>query len=54
MLLAAGAGVTRDPSRREVDILDVAPSLLANVLGVEPGPMMQGTPSLFARATQPA
>lgn len=47
ILLAHGAGVPSDPSRREVDVLDVAPSLLANVLGVEPGPMMRGTPSLF-------
>lgn len=47
MLLAYGAGVTRDPSRKEVDVLDVAPSLLANALGVEPAPSMQGIPSLF-------
>ncbi|KAA0098138.1 hypothetical protein CIW49_15915 [Mycolicibacterium sp. P1-18] len=47
MLLAYGAGIGPDPARREVDVLDVAPSLLANVLGVGPGPMMQGTPSLF-------
>jgi hypothetical protein len=48
MMLAYGAGVTPDPSRKEVDVLDVAPSLLANVLGVEPAPSMQGIPSLFA------
>ena len=47
ILIAAGAGVTVDPSRKEVDVLDVAPSLLANTLGVEPGPSMQGIPSLF-------
>jgi len=52
MLLACGAGVPRDPSRREVDVLDVAPSLLANVLGVEPAASMQGVPTLFA-ATDP-
>jgi hypothetical protein len=47
MMLAYGAGVTRDPSRKEVDVLDVAPSLLANALGVEPAPSMRGIPSLF-------
>ena len=47
MLLAYGSGVTPDPSCKEVDVLDVAPSLLANVLGVEPGPTMLGIPSLF-------
>jgi hypothetical protein len=47
IMLAYGAGVTRDPSRKEVDVLDVAPSLLANVLGVEPAASMQGLPSLF-------
>ncbi|GAA2543936.1 hypothetical protein [Mycolicibacterium diernhoferi] len=47
ILLAAGAGVRPDPSRKEVDVLDVAPSLLANVLGVEPGPSMEGIPTLF-------
>jgi len=47
MLLAYGAGVARDPSRKEVDILDVAPSLLANALDVEPAATMQGMPSLF-------
>ena len=40
MMLAYGAGVLPDPSRKEVDLLDVAPSLLANVLGVEPAPSM--------------
>jgi hypothetical protein len=54
MMLAYGAGIVTDTSRREVDVLDVAPSLLTNVLGVEPGPMMQGVPSLFAMAAQPA
>lgn len=47
MLLAAGAGISPDPSRKEVDVLDVAPSLLANALGVEPPPSMQGIPALF-------
>jgi hypothetical protein len=47
MLLAYGAGIPRDPSRKEVDVLDVAPSLLANVLGVEPAPSMRGIPTLF-------
>jgi hypothetical protein len=53
MLLAYGAGLHPDTSRREIDILDVAPSLLANVLGVEPGPAMRGNPSLFTAASQP-
>lgn len=52
ILLAYGAGLQPDPSRREVDVLDVAPSLLANVLGVQPGPMMRGNPSLFAAVPQ--
>lgn len=47
ILLAAGAGISADPSRKEVDILDVAPSLLANALGVEPPPSMKGIPTLF-------
>ena len=47
IMLAYGAGVTRDPSRKEVDVLDVTPSLLANALGVEPAETMQGVPSLF-------
>jgi hypothetical protein len=47
MMLVDGDGVAPDPSRKEVDVLDVAPSLLANVLGVEPAPSMQGIPSLF-------
>ena len=29
------------------DVLDVAPSLLANALGVEPPPSMKGIPTLF-------
>ncbi|WP_156752399.1 hypothetical protein [Mycobacterium sp. ACS1612] len=47
IMLAYGAGVPCDPSRKEVDVLDVAPSLLANVLGVEPADSMRGVPSLF-------
>ncbi|HEX2213209.1 MAG TPA: hypothetical protein VHH12_07130 [Mycobacterium sp.] len=50
MLLAYGAGVPRDPSRTEVDVLDVAPSLLANVLGVEPAQSMRGAATLFANS----
>jgi hypothetical protein len=53
MLLAYGAGLQPDTSRREIDILDVAPSLLVNVLGVEPGPAMRGTPSLLQRRLNP-
>jgi hypothetical protein len=48
MALAWGAGIAPDRSRREVDILDVAPSLLADVLDVPPHPGMRGTPGLFA------
>ena len=47
ILIAYGAGVSADPSRKEVDVLDVAPSLLANALGVDPAPSMQGIPTLF-------
>jgi hypothetical protein len=47
ILLTYGAGIAPDPARTEVDILDVAPSLLANVLGAEPPPSMRGTASLF-------
>jgi hypothetical protein len=47
-----GAGVPADPERKEnakrSTSVDVAPSLLANVLGVEPGPMMKGIPSMFS------
>ena len=47
MLLAYGTGVAPDPARSPVDILDVAPSLLANVLCIEPAASMRGAPSLF-------
>jgi hypothetical protein len=49
ILLAYGAGISPDPSRKKVDVLDVSPSLLVNVLDVEPPPTMRGIPSLFAR-----
>src|ERR1700753_4511859 len=32
VLLAYGAGISPDPSRKNVDVLDVSPSLLAHVL----------------------
>ncbi len=48
ILLAYGAGVAADASRKEVDVLDITPSLLTNVLGVEPAPSMRGIPTLFA------
>ena len=48
ILLAYGTGIEPDGGRQEVDILDVAPSLLANVLAVAPAPTMRGTASLFA------
>jgi len=47
ILLAYGQGISPEPSRKEVDVLDVAPSLLSNVLGVDPGAGMQGIPTLF-------
>jgi len=47
ILLAYGAGIEPDDSRKPVDILDVGPSLLANVLDVEPAAAMQGTATLF-------
>ncbi|WP_131810595.1 hypothetical protein [Mycolicibacter sinensis] len=49
MLLAYGAGIAPDSSRKEVDVLDVAPSLLANLLNVPPARTMRGSPSLFAQ-----
>jgi hypothetical protein len=45
--VAYGAGIPHDPSRSAVDLLDMAPSLLANVLGVDPPPSMRGKPTLF-------
>lgn len=48
ILMAYGAGISPDPSRKEVDVLDVSPSILANVLNVPPAPTMRGIPSLFA------
>jgi len=48
MALAWGAGIRPDQSRRQVDILDMAPSLLADVLDVPPHPAMLGQPGLFA------
>jgi hypothetical protein len=48
ILMAYGKGISRDVSRKEVDVLDVSPSLLANILDVEPGTAMKGVPSLFA------
>jgi hypothetical protein len=50
IMLACGAGISPDPSRKKVDVLDVSPSLLVNVLNVQPAPTMQGIPTLFARA----
>lgn len=54
MLLAYGTGIDPGGDRAPVDILDVAPSLLANVLEIEPAPTMQGKPSLFQRASPSA
>jgi hypothetical protein len=47
ILLAYGTGIASDIGRDEVNILDVAPSLLANVLGIDPPPTMRGAPALF-------
>ncbi len=47
MLLVVGDGVPRDVSRRKVDILDVAPTLLADILDVVVPAGMQGRPHLF-------
>ena len=47
ILLAYGAGINTDPGRAAVDILDVAPSLLANVMGLGPAATMQGSDRLF-------
>jgi hypothetical protein len=49
IMLAYGAGISPDPSRKKVDVLDVSPSLLVNVLNVQPAPTMRGIPSLFPR-----
>ena len=46
-MLAYGAGVPADRGRTEVDVLDVAPSLLENLLGVPAAPSMRGRPSLW-------
>jgi hypothetical protein len=48
IMLAYGASISPDPSRKKVDVLDVSPSLLVNVLNVQPAPTMRGIPSLFA------
>jgi hypothetical protein len=48
--VAYGAGIDVDPSRRAVDLLDMAPSLLANLLGVDPPQSMRGHPTLFGPA----
>lgn len=48
MLLAYGEGMPASGDRAPVDILDVTPSLLANVLGIEPAPTMRGKARLFA------
>ena len=55
MAVVYGAGIGVDPSRAAVDLLDMAPSLLANVLGVDPPESLRGSPTLFDRAsaTQP-
>ncbi|MDQ6949785.1 MAG: hypothetical protein M3256_26940 [Actinomycetota bacterium] len=47
ILLACGGGVHPEASRREVSILDVAPSILANLLRIPPGMSMRGDPTLF-------
>jgi len=49
IMMAYGAGISPDPSRKQFDVLDVSPSLLVNALNVQPAPTMRGIPSLFAR-----
>lgn len=46
-LISLGDDIAADDSRRDVTVLDVAPSLLA-LLGVEPDSIMTGRPTLFA------
>jgi hypothetical protein len=48
IMLAYGAGISPDPSRKKVDVLDVSPSLLVNALNVQPAPTMRGIPSFRA------
>jgi hypothetical protein len=48
--IAYGRGVRPDQRRERVDLLDVAPSILTNLLGVSSPPSMSGRPSLFAAA----
>jgi hypothetical protein len=47
MLFAVGAGIAPDSSRREVDTLDAAPSILS-LLDLDPDPAMRGVGGLFA------
>jgi hypothetical protein len=53
ILLAYGQGVKPDAARREVSILDVAPSLL-ELMGLTPDPSMRGHAGLFADAASGA
>lgn len=46
ILICAGDRIAADPGRREVSVLDVAPSLLA-LIGVAPDVSMAGRPTLF-------
>jgi len=47
ILLAYGAGIDPGGARAAIDILDVAPSILANLLDVAPALTMRGSDSLF-------
>jgi hypothetical protein len=49
--LLYGSGVATDPGRTLVDVLDLTPSILVNLLGIDPAPTMKGHPSLFADGT---
>lgn len=50
MLLAYGSGLGPDRSRTPVSVLDVAPSVLVDLLDIDPAPSMQGKPGLFQSA----
>jgi hypothetical protein len=52
ILLAYGAGTGADSSRAPVSVLDVAPSILADLLGADPAPSMKGSTGIFRSVAQ--